>query len=90
MVVALYILCVIAIVGLFILFVIMDRIKDINDDLQLIRMRAFRPKEENTVETCDVASLHPISIAPSDVIFGGKYSFKFTEELNKIKKEKPD
>lgn len=41
-----YIMCVIAIVCLFVMFVIMDRIKDIQDDLQLIRMRAFTPKEE--------------------------------------------
>lgn len=41
-----YIMCVIAIVCLFVIFVIMDRIKDIQDDLQLIRMRAFKPKEE--------------------------------------------
>ena len=41
-----YIMCVIAIVCLFVMFVIMDRVKDIQDDLQLIRMRTFTPKEE--------------------------------------------
>ena len=46
MIVCGYIMCVIAIVCLFVMFVIMDRVKDIQDDLQLIRMRAFKPKEE--------------------------------------------
>lgn len=47
-----YIMCAIAIVCLFVMFAIMDHVKDIQDDLQLIRMRAFRPKEESdTVNT---------------------------------------
>lgn len=48
-----YIMCAIAIVCLFVMFVIMDRVKDIQDDLQLIRMRVFKPKEEepDTVNT---------------------------------------
>lgn len=41
-----YIMCAIAIVCLFVMFVIMDRVKDIQDDLQLIRMRVFKPTEE--------------------------------------------
>lgn len=57
MIVFCYIMCTIAIVCLFVMFVIMDRVKDIQDDLQLIRMRAFKPKEEESdvanVETND-------------------------------------
>ena len=78
MTIYMYIIIAVLVVITIILSTIHSLLDDIQDDLKLIRRRVFKPKDECTVESYDISSLHPTAISTTEE-FGGEYTNKFNE-----------